>query len=137
MRLILMTPFERAAAKASRAIDRVHGETFLFEAFTVGADVDLPKVADPSRPSFMAVAAWHNATSSITPKARGSVQDDNAHAWTLGQPFVTVNDAGLQWRPRPGDRITRAKTGAVYEITKPPRPDGVARTTIPLTDRKR
>lgn len=133
----MTTAFERAAAKASRVIDRVYGESFRFEAFKVGGDVDLPKVADADRAAFTAVAAWHDATKSTTPKARGAAQDDNAHGWTLGQPYISVDDAALVWRPQPGDRITRISTGAVYSISQPPRPDGVARTTIALTNKAR
>jgi hypothetical protein len=36
-----------------------------------------------------------------------------------------------------GDQITPVGDGAVCRFSKPPGPDGVGHTTIPLTDRKR
>lgn len=42
------------------------------------------------------------------------------------------------WGRFPGPwAAPRIEDGAVYRISKPPRPDGIGHTTIPLTDRKR
>lgn len=133
----MTSPFAALDSQLSGAVDGVFGELFLFEAFMVGGDVDLPKVADVARQSFTAIAIWSDQTKSVTPHARGSVQDDNAHNWTASHPSITIADDNLLWRPQPGDRVTRLDGGAVHQVGKPPRPDGIGRTTIPLSDRKR
>lgn len=131
------TPFAALDAMLSGAVNSTFGEAFTFQAFTANTDVDLPLVADATRLDFAAVAVWVAQTSSATPHARGAMQDDNAHNWTASQPQITVDDALLVWRPRKGDRVTRLEDGAVYQIARPPRPDGMGHTTIDLTDRKR
>lgn len=128
--------FAALDALLSGAVNAVFGETFRFEAFKAGDDVDKPRIADDGRATFVATAQWFAPTNSVVPQARGA-QDDNAHRWTVGQPQILIDDAALLWRLQPGDRITRISTGETYTIGKPPRPDGMGHTTIPLTDRKR
>lgn len=131
------TPFDALDSLLSGAVNSVFGEVFLFEAFKTADDVDLPKIADTSRAAFSAIAVWVEQSRSTTPHARGALQDDNAHNWTASHPELTIDDANLSWRPQPGDRVTRVETGSVYQISRPPRPDGMGHTTIQLSERKR
>ncbi|EAQ35764.1 hypothetical protein NB311A_05088 [Nitrobacter sp. Nb-311A] len=132
----MTTPFDDLAAMLSDTVNDCFGETFRFEAFKPVDDVDLPTVADATRPTFEAVGIWADQSSSELPHARMG-PDRRAHGWTAGHPTVLMADARMPWRPRAGDQITRLADGTVYRISKPPRPDGMGHTTIPLTDRKR
>jgi hypothetical protein len=130
-------PFAALDALLSEAVNDCFGETFRFEAFKQVDDVDLPVISDPDRVMFEAVGIWADPAVSKAPHARGALQDDNAHNWTAGHPTVLIDDGALLWRPRADDLVTRLEDGSVYRISKPPRPDGMGHTTIPLTDRKR
>jgi len=132
----MATPFASRSAKVADAIGRAFGEGFTFLPFTTTGDPNLPGIPDTSRVQFDATGAWDGPTHSATPHARGSVQDDNAHNWTVSTPSVLVADAALLWQPKRGDRILRKLDGAVYEISKP-MPDGFASTFFFLTGRKR
>lgn len=130
------TPFDARDAKLSRAVDRAFGEKFTFAAKkTAVDDVDLPRVADATRPNFDAIGAFEKPAKGSTPAARGSTQDDNAHKWNASMPSVCIADEALVWRPTRGDRATRAFDGAVYEIARV-MPDGMGRTIIFLTNVK-
>lgn len=133
----MTTPFDDLSAMLSDTVNSCFGELFRFEAFSPVDDVNLPMVADATRPMFEAIGIWAEPTVSKAPHARGALQDDNAHNWTAGHPTILIDDSVLTWRPRAGDLVTRIEDGAVYRISKPPRPDGMGHTTIPLTDRKR
>lgn len=130
------SPFAARDAKVSGAIDRAFGEQFAFAARTLAADdVDLPPVADPSRPAFTAVGVWDGPAKAAFPRARGSMADDNARRAAAGYPSVSVDDSLLSWAPTPGCWLTRLFDGSVYEISSA-MPDGMGRTIFFLTARK-
>lgn len=127
------SPFSARDARVSGAVDRAFGERFSFEAFTKGADVDLPATADATRIAFEVTGVWEGLSKSDHPAARG-VPDNNAQMRAASMPSVSVAD-DLVWQPRRGDRITRLFDGSVYEISKV-LPDGMGRMLIFLTSRK-
>lgn len=130
-------PYADRDDRLSAAVDRAFGEKFTFSARKVAADdVDLPRIADTTRLNFDAIGVFEKPAKGLTPKARGSVQDDNAHAWNVSMPSVSIAEDALPWMPVQGDRATRAFDGAVYEIAKT-LPDGMGRTVIFLTSMKR
>lgn len=130
------TPFEIAAAASSAAVDLVYGEEFDFIATAGGADVDARRGSDPARPPFTAKGAWLEPSRSVLPRARGSIQDDNAQKLAVSSPRVSVDVGGMPWRPTIGDRVKRRKTGETFDIAKP-LPDGVSRIVFGLTARRR
>lgn len=133
----MATPFPARSAKLAASIGRAFGEVFTFLPFVAsGGDVNLPKIPDVTRVQFDATGAWDGPTSSETPHARGSIQDDNAHNVTVSMPSVLVADAALAWQPKRGDRVLRQLDGAIYEISKP-MPDGFGSTVFFLTGKKR
>lgn len=130
------SPFAARDAKVSGAIDRAFGEQFSFAARMMAADdVDLPPVADPSRPGFTVVGVWDGPAKAEFPRARGSQADDSARRAIAGYPSVSVDDSLLPWSPAPGCRVTRLFDGSVYEISSA-LPDGMGRTIFFLTARK-
>ena len=64
------------------------------------------------------------------------MQDDNAHAWVLSKPQVSVDDAALRWPVRHGDRVIRLLDQQEYEISAVI-PESARRTVFELTARKR
>jgi hypothetical protein len=130
------TPFETAATMTSAAVDLVYGETFTFTGMKAAADVDSPRVADPARPAFDATGGYVAPSQAIYPHARGSIADAHAQKTVASQPLVSVDNDRLAWPVTTGDRVTRKKTGEVFEISRP-LPDGVRRTVFHLTARKR
>lgn len=129
------TPFDARDTKLSRAVDRVFGEKFTLNARKSSNDVDLPNVADASRPTFDAIGTFERPGKGTTPAARGATQDDNAHKWSASLPSASFDDAALIWRPTRGDRATRQFDGTAYEIERVS-PDGFGRTTIYFTKAK-
>ena len=133
----MSNPFTALDGLLSGVVNAVFGEMFEFRAYKADTNVNAPKIPDDSRATFQALCIWNAQTNSKTPTARGSVQDDNAHNWTASIPEVIVDDLLCPWPVQPGDRVLRLKTGAEYQISVPPRPDGMGRTCIQLTARKR
>lgn len=131
-----MAPFSASEARLSASVDKMFGELFTFSARKVAAtDVDLPKIADATRPDFITTGVFEAPTKAVLPNARGSVADDNAHTWESSMPCVSIADSTLAWLPRQGDRVTRQADGATYEVART-MPDAVSRTMIFLTSRK-
>lgn len=131
----MATPFA-SDAKLSASIDKRYAEQFRFEARTVAAnDVDLPRIADASRPSFTASGTFEKPGKSAYPKARGSTADDNAKKWSAPRPSFCAADDALLWQPGKGDTAIRLFDGTVYEVGVS-RSDGFGRTTIFLTARQ-
>lgn len=130
------SPFELAAAMSSAAVDTVYGENFSFVAMKAGADVDNPRIADPARPQFTAVGAYIGPAKAVLPHARGSIPDDNARRAVLSEPYVSIDNSNMSWWVVIGDRVVRLKTGETFEVSRPI-PDGVTRTRIHLTARKK
>jgi hypothetical protein len=115
----------------SAAVDTIYGETFTFIAMKVGADRGSPKVIDTSRPVFSAIGGWHDPSKTGFPGARGAANNE-AQRHVVTEPFVSIDNARLNWAPVTGDRVTRGKTGDQYEIARP-MPDGIARTLFFVT----
>jgi hypothetical protein len=125
------TPFESAAKNASAAIDAVFGETFTFIGMKAGVDRGSPKVLDAARPKFDVIGGYVDPAKTAFPTARGTA-NNYTQRHVVTEPFVSVDNTGMQWPAVSGDRVTRIKTGVQYEIARP-MPDGVARTLYFLT----
>lgn len=133
----MTSPFADRDAKLSGALDRAFGETFTFLPFTASGDINLPKIPDVGRVQFDVKAVWEGAAKRSTPAARGAIQDDNAHSWNVSMPSITVDDSLLRWALVANcDRVVRQFDGGNYQISAA-LPDGMGRTTILLTNRKR
>ena len=130
------SPFAARDAKLSASIDRAFGEQFTFSACAVAADdVDLPTIADVSRPDFTCVGIWEGPAKSKTPYARG-IADSNAHNWVASWPSVSVAEMAMVWTVRRDDRCTRLLDGAVY-LVGDVFADGMGRTLHMLTSKQR
>jgi hypothetical protein len=129
------SPFATRSAKIAASLAKAFGESFTFLPFTASSDVNLPKIPDVSRTQFDATGQWDGPTKSDTPHARGSIQDDNAHSWTVSKPSVLVADAALTWTPKRGDRVLRQFDGSTWEVSTTA-PDGFGFTLFFLTARK-
>lgn len=127
----MTTPFEQAAALTSAAVDAIYGEKFTIIGMKQGTDRGLPRVIDPSRPAFDVIGGYIDPSKSAFPHARGTSQNQ-AQQHVVTEPFVSIDNANMQWAAVTGDRVTRQKTGIQYEIARP-MPDGVARTLYFLT----
>lgn len=120
------TPFEIAAAQTSAAVDTIYGETFTFVGMKAAADARLPKAVDADRPAFSVIGGWVGPAKSVYPRAPGR-SSDQAQRHAASEPFVSVDNARMQWQAVTGDRVTRLKTGIQYEISRP-MPDNIVRT---------
>jgi hypothetical protein len=133
----MATPFELAAVTASAAIDAVFGEVFEITAMKAVSDVNSPRIADETRSSFSVKAAFSAPSASTFPHGRGRVQDDDAQRVDITKPRISVDSRLLAWAARQGDRVTRLKTGDVFEISKVLPDSSSTRTVFSLTSRKR
>jgi hypothetical protein len=115
----------------SAAVDQIYGEKFTFIAMKAGVDRNLPKVVDTSRPPFTATGGYVDPSKMGLPHARGT-SNNQAQPEVITEPYVSVDNANMQWPAVTGDRVTRLKTGIQYAIARP-MPDGVARTKYVLT----
>lgn len=113
------TPFARDARRAA-SVDKVFGESFTFTAAQVAlnGDVNLPKVADGSKPAFTCKGVWENFSEAMFPMGRGSNPDDEAIRRAVGQPSVLVQRDLLNWMPERGTLVTRVFDGATYQVAK-------------------
>lgn len=134
----MTTQFDPLDALLSTTVNAMFGERFQIVAFTrpVG-DVDGAPVRDMTKPILEVVAEYVAQSMSTPLPARGAMQDDNAHNYTAAHPQIHVDDAYLTWLPVAGCRVVRVATGEVWQIQKPPRPDGFGHTCIPLTNKMR
>ena len=116
----MTTPFAARAAKLTGAIDKGFGEQFTFTAMAIApnGDVNLPKVADGSKPPFTVVGVWEAYADKALPTARGSNPDDEASRRAMQYPSVLVNKGLLTWMPQQGTICTRLFDGAKYEVAK-------------------
>ena len=98
----MTTPFAARAAKLTGAIDKGFGEQFTFTAMAIApnGDVNLPKVADGSKPPFTVVGVWEAYADKALPTARGSNPDDEASRRAMQYPSVLVNKGLLTWMPQ-------------------------------------
>lgn len=120
----------------SAALDGAFGEELHLVAMKAGASVNLPRVIDGARPAFTVKAAFLMPSAAKFPPARGSFADDDGHKVDVSMPRASIDRRLLEWGPQQGDRLVRTATGAEYEIAKM-LPDGVARTILVLTAKKR
>ncbi len=125
------SPFEQAAALTSAAVDAVFGEQFTFIGMKAGVDRGAPRIVDTARPPFTVTGGYVDPSKTAFPHARGTSQNQ-AQGHVVTEPFVSIDNARLQWAVVTGDRVTRAETGVQYEIARP-MPDGVTRTIFVLT----
>lgn len=135
----MASPFAARDAKLSGAIDSAFGEQFTFTGKQVAAsgDVNLPRIADPSKPAFTVVGVWEAFSEEAFPMGRGSNPDDEAQRRSAQYPSVSVDDALLTtWTPGQGDVCVRLFNGATYEILRA-MPDDLGRTLFVLTNRQR
>jgi hypothetical protein len=134
----MTTPFAARDTRLSRSIEKAFGEQFTFSAVMTppNGDVNLPKVADPSKPSFTVVGVWEAIADKNWPAARGSNPDDDAMRRAVQDPSVSVDAALFQghWVPFAKCRCTRLFDGAVYEIAKA-LPDDMGRVLFFLSSR--
>ena len=115
-----MSTLDARDARRAASVDKAFGELFTFTAKAVASgDVNLPKIADNSKPPLTLVGVYEFFSEPQHPVARGSNPDDEAQQRTFGKPSVLVQKIYLTpWSPTRGDIVTRAKDGAVYEISK-------------------
>lgn len=99
-------------------------------------DVNLPKEADPAKPTFTCAGVWEAPAQAEYPKGRGSNPDDEALRRAMSYPAVSVDDTLLQWMPTEGAMVTRVFDGSVYKVMNS-LPDGFGRTVFTLTSGKR
>ncbi len=133
----MSTPFELAAVTASAAIDTVFGEAFEIIAMKTGSDVNSPRIADTSRALFSVKAVFCAPSTSTYPQGRPPFADDSAQRVDITNPCISVDSRLLAWAARQGDRVTRLKTGDVFEISKVLPDSSSTRTVFSLTSRKR
>lgn len=130
------TPFELAAAMASASLDQIFGEVFEIAAMKAAGDVNSPKIADETRPSFSVAGILTLPSNSTFPRGNGAIRDISASRITVTTPRLSADRRLLRWSPRQGDRVTRIKTGDVYEINKVLPDASSVRTVFGLTNRK-
>lgn len=122
-------------ARLSAAVDRAFGEEFAFVARKLPADVDMPRVADASRPPFSAVGTWSAPSRERHPDARGHASD-NSQGIVAAAPCADFDSAALTWQPVEGDLCTRVETSDTYAVARVI-PDGFGRVTLILTAKQR
>lgn len=133
----MANPFAARAARRDAAIGRAFGELFDFIPMVAVTDVNLPSVADATRPMLSGViGVWEGATKSRLPTTRGAVQADTAQSLAISAPSVSIADADVTWMPIKGDLVRRQSDGSVYEISGP-FPDSMGRTVLKLASKKR
>jgi len=109
-------PNAERAAKVAAAMNKAFGEEFNFTARVQADDVDMPRVADVSRPAFTALGAWTAGGRLRLPRARGSNSDDQAQLAVVSSPRGDFATAELQWAPKEGDLCERVETGEKFAV---------------------
>lgn len=129
-------PNAERAAKLSAGLAKGFGEDFTFTARKVAAaDVNLPRVADASRPEFTATGVFAGGSKERRPPARGFAAD-HAQGAVAAAPRASFEDAALPWTPIEGDLCARVETGETYAVGRT-MPDSFGRTLIYFTAKKR
>lgn len=129
-------PNPERAAKLSAALAKGFGEDFTFTARKhASADVNLPRVADATRPEFTRTGVYAGGSKVRRPSARGYASD-NALAAVASGPRASFEDATLPWTPIEGDLCRREETGETFAVGST-LPDGFGRTMIHFTGKKR
>lgn len=98
--------------------------------------MNLPKVADGTKPDFSCLGIWENLSQSEFTKARGSNPDDEAVGRSSSYPSVLVAEDLLLWMPTRGSLCARAFDGSLYEVVKP-LPDGRGRVLFILSNKRK
>lgn len=130
------TPFADRDARLSRSIERAFGEQFTFAAaaVAVGGDVNAPRIADGSKPSFTCAGVWEAIANTAYPRATSNAPDDASQRFATQFPSVSVDATLLSWMPVAGSKVTRLHDGAVYEVSKA-LPDDMGRVLFILSKR--
>lgn len=124
------------AAKIASAVNRAFGEAFTFIARKQVDDVDLPRIADTSRPDFTINGSWNSGAKVRVPRARGSNSDDQAQPAVASSPRGDFAAADFQWTPSEGDLCRRHETGETFAVGRVV-PNGFGRTIVYLTAKQR
>lgn len=118
----MTTPFLARNARLSNSLDRAFGEQFTFSARIVppNGDVNLPRVADASKPDFTVVGIFEDIANQGLPRARGSAPDDKSLFYSAIYPSVSVSAAlfASHWVPFDKCVCSRLSDGAVYEVVR-------------------
>lgn len=133
----MSSPFAARDAVLSGAIDKTFGELFTFTAMKVqpSGDVNLPRVADLTKPDFTCVGVWEAIGQSEFTQARGSNPDDESQRRSLQYPSVSVDNALLLWMPTHRCQVKRLFNNSLYEIARA-LPDDMGRTLFMLTSKR-
>lgn len=121
--------FATLAAAASAQVDRVYGEAWLYQPMAVD-DPNGRRSPDPDRAAVTITAAYQSAfarASSGPTRTQGVRPERPGHA--SERPRISIDlqacvatdgtPSPLPYRPRTRDRLTRIKSGVVYEIAEP------------------
>jgi hypothetical protein len=111
--------FPSRTAKLSRAVERAFGEEFTFIARKQdAADVNLPLVADGTRPDFTCKGKWESPAKSENPMSRGATSDDEAIK--INSPYASVRVASdlLIWMPTNGCIAVRLLDNTRWRVMK-------------------
>ena len=129
-------PNAERAAKVAAALNKAFGEDFTFTARKQGDDVDLPRVADNSRPTFTAKGSPTVGGKARFPRARGSNSDDQAQPTVISSPRADFATAELVWAPVEGDLCIRVETDETFTVGRVVK-TGFGRTIVYLTAKQR
>lgn len=134
--LLSPAPFDELEDEVSAACDDLFGEAFELQpmrapAPNVRREPDTGRIKCGFRAIFDERPKFTEAGSGgLTDFKRISTGRDDTNS------YLSVDDAELsKVDRRPGDRVLRIKTQALYELGNP-RPDGMGRTVFPLTSIK-
>jgi hypothetical protein len=128
-------PNPERAAKLSAAVGKGFGEDFIFTARKAQADVNLPHVADTTRPQFTATGVYAGGSKERHPPARGYAAD-HAQGAVVSAPRASFEDTYLPWTPIEGDLCLRVEKSVTFAVART-LPDGFGRTLIYFTAKKR
>ena len=124
----MTSPFALTAAAAEDQINAVFGETFSFQPRSV--PVNGESAADGSRQAVAAFPALFDAGGGPVPAAVPPGFGQATVQRTVAMAQIVFSAAHVAVA-RAGDRVTRARTSAVYEIRNP-RPAGQNRIAAEL-----
>jgi hypothetical protein len=126
-----VTQFERLLASAEAAVDRVNAEPFGFQ--PMRENVNGRAGADPARPPRRVQAIFTDLGFRLEDGARGGGGNRPMLERSSSGPVISVRESELPEGVRRLDRLTRERTGAVYEV-KGVDPDGLGRTMLRVVE---
>lgn len=128
--------FAETWSRASSAIDRVFGESFLYTPMLPNPKGGRP-IADAGRQSMIITGALTEKPTFTYPETRSRRSSVVAQEATQ-EMMVDIANAALPYDPQSGDRLTQVTLdaageivaqGGLYEVAGP-QPDGIARTEL-------